>query len=182
MVSLSRSRGKCSNCHCSFLCLLMRRLRAAWALFIPVNSANRITWRPHPPGLVGEKCDDAAEWNYLANLGHKVAGSIGEQSNFRSISNAAKAAEMAEVITSVALEASNCSCKFNCVWWESWGLNPSNRWCRDVTCNQIRYSVSYYSWLNVCASSLSEEDVLYFLKFSKKCNENTGASGGYFLI
>lgn len=42
----------------------------------------------------------------MANLGHKVANSIGEQSNFRFISNAAKSAEMAEVITSVALEAS----------------------------------------------------------------------------
>lgn len=39
----------------------------------------------------------------MANLGHKVANSIGEQSNFRFISNAAKSAEMAEVITSVAL-------------------------------------------------------------------------------
>lgn len=42
----------------------------------------------------------------MANLGHKVANSIGEQSNFRFISNAAKSAEMAEVITSVALEVS----------------------------------------------------------------------------
>lgn len=72
MVSLSRAIGKVQRLPPA-LFVFAHRGGSVCVFFYSLRLSKSNRMMPASSYVVGEKCDDAAEWNYLANISHSKA-------------------------------------------------------------------------------------------------------------